>query len=99
MAHQCNDKVLERVEDHRIVSALSNSYVSLTFFSRALMTFLGDRVPDTVRDKNRRGMMQFLLELTKRNAPSTQETLIIAYGQAARFVEDLFGEAAFANSL
>lgn len=52
------------------------------------MIFLGDDVPDAVRDKNRRGMIQFFVELTKRNAPSVQETLIKAYGQAARYVQD-----------
>ena len=51
------------------------------------MVFLKDGVPEKVRDKNRRGVMQFFLELTKRNVPSVQETLIMAYGQAARYVE------------
>lgn len=48
------------------------------------MVFLEDRIPDAVRDKNRRAMIQFFVELTKRNATSLQETLIMAYGQAAR---------------
>lgn len=52
--------------------------------SRSLMTFLRDDIPRNVRDKNRRATMQFLAELTRRNVPAQQETLIMAYGQAAR---------------
>ncbi|KAJ4304960.1 serine/threonine-protein kinase M1 [Kalmusia sp. IMI 367209] len=52
--------------------------------SRSLMAFLRDDISRHVRDKNRRATMQFLAELTKRNNPSQQETLIMAYGQAAR---------------
>ena len=52
--------------------------------SRSLMTFLRDDIPRHVRDKNRRATMQFLAELTRRNVPAQQETLIMAYGQAAR---------------
>jgi hypothetical protein len=32
--------------------------------------------------------MQLFVELTKRNVPSVQETLIMAYGQAARYVKE-----------
>ncbi|KAL5418072.1 hypothetical protein PMIN06_006043 [Paraphaeosphaeria minitans] len=52
--------------------------------SRSLMTFLRDDISRHVRDKNRRATMQFLAELTRRNVPAQQETLIMAYGQAAR---------------
>lgn len=52
--------------------------------SRSLMTFLRDDISRQVRDKNRRATMQFLAELTRRNVPAQQETLIMAYGQAAR---------------
>ncbi|KAF1978386.1 hypothetical protein BU23DRAFT_586870 [Bimuria novae-zelandiae CBS 107.79] len=52
--------------------------------SRSLMTFLRDDISRHVRDKNRRATMQFLAELTRRNVPTQQETLIIAYGEAAR---------------
>lgn len=52
--------------------------------SRSLMTFLRDDISRHVRDKNRRQTMQFLAELTRRNVPAQQETLIMAYGQAAR---------------
>jgi len=68
-----------------LINAMTRSLRELRIAaSRALMIFLGDDVPAMVRDKNRRGMMQFFLELTKRNVPSVQETLIMAYGQAAR---------------
>jgi serine/threonine-protein kinase ATR len=68
-----------------LINAMTRSMRELRITaSRALMTFLGDDVTDTVRAKNRRGMIQFLVELTKRNVPSVQETLIIAYGLAAR---------------
>lgn len=52
--------------------------------SRSLMTFLRDDISRHVRDKNRKATMQFLAELTRRNVPAQQETLIMAYGQAAR---------------
>jgi serine/threonine-protein kinase ATR len=68
-----------------IINAMTRSTRELRIAaSSALMVFLGHDVPEKVRNKNRRDMMQFFLELTKRNAPSVQETLIMTYGQAAR---------------
>ena len=52
--------------------------------SRSLMTFLRDDISKPTRDKNRRATIQFLVELTRRNVPSQQETLVMSYGQAAR---------------
>ncbi|KAF2867552.1 protein kinase rad3 [Massariosphaeria phaeospora] len=51
---------------------------------QALMVFLRDDVPKSIRGKNRMSTLEFLFTLTKRDVLSEQETLIMAYGQAAR---------------
>jgi serine/threonine-protein kinase ATR len=48
------------------------------------MVFLGDSVPKSVRQKNRVSLLGFFQTLSKRDVISDQETLIMAYGQAAR---------------
>lgn len=57
--------------------------------SQSLMAFLRDDISKQVRDKNRRATMQFFAELTRRNVISQQETLIMAYGQAARVCSEV----------
>ncbi|KAF2791318.1 hypothetical protein K505DRAFT_376871 [Melanomma pulvis-pyrius CBS 109.77] len=52
--------------------------------ARSLMTFLRDDIPKSIRGKNRMLTLGFLHELSKRDVLSEQETLIMAYGQAAR---------------
>ena len=48
------------------------------------MSFLGHNVPKSVKGKNRMSTLEFFQSLSKKDAPSIQETLVIAYGQAAR---------------
>jgi len=48
------------------------------------MTFLRDDIPRSIRGKNRINTLGFLHELSKRDNLSEQETLILAYTQAAR---------------
>lgn len=50
------------------------------------MVFLRDDVPKFVRRKNRMSALEFLQTLSKRDILSEQETIIMAYGQAARYV-------------
>ncbi|KAF2473193.1 uncharacterized protein BDR25DRAFT_257421, partial [Lindgomyces ingoldianus] len=50
----------------------------------ALMVFLREDVPKSVRGKNRMSTLEFFQELSKRDALTEQETIIMAYGQAAR---------------
>ncbi|CAI6340552.1 unnamed protein product [Periconia digitata] len=52
--------------------------------SRSLMSFLRNSVPKPVRDRNRKNTLAFFGELSERNSPGIQETLVMAYGQAAR---------------
>lgn len=48
------------------------------------MVFLGNNVPRTIRQKNRRSTVEFLGALAKRDNVSDHETLILAYGSVAR---------------
>ncbi|KAF2644722.1 hypothetical protein P280DRAFT_390394 [Massarina eburnea CBS 473.64] len=52
--------------------------------SRSLMSFLREDVPKKTRKGNRVYTLQFLAQLTERNKPDIQETVIIHYGQRAR---------------
>lgn len=48
------------------------------------MVFLRDDVPKKTRDKNRMLALGFFNTLSQENKLPVQETLIMAYGQAAR---------------
>ena len=48
------------------------------------MVFLRDDVPRSVRAKNRISSLEFFHTLAKRDLLAEQETLILAYGNAAR---------------
>ncbi|KAF2678362.1 hypothetical protein K458DRAFT_348412 [Lentithecium fluviatile CBS 122367] len=73
-----------------LINAMTRSLRELRIAaSHALMTFLGNGVDAAIRDKNRRGIIQLFVELTKRNVTSLQETLILAYGQAARLCREV----------
>jgi serine/threonine-protein kinase ATR len=50
------------------------------------MSLLRNDVPKVIRDKNREATLSFFGGLTQLNKPAIQETLIMAYGQAARYV-------------
>ena len=50
------------------------------------MTFLRDDIDKSIRDTNRKDTLVFFGELAERNLPGIQETLVMAYGQAARYV-------------
>jgi hypothetical protein len=51
----------------------------------SLMVFLRDNIPSGIRKKNRQSTVEFLGALAKRNVLADQETLILAYGQVARY--------------
>ncbi|KAF2115782.1 hypothetical protein BDV96DRAFT_599348 [Lophiotrema nucula] len=51
---------------------------------QAIMVFLRDDIPRPVRTKNRMASLEFFQTLSRRDVLSEQETLIMAYGQAAR---------------
>ncbi|KAF2733102.1 hypothetical protein EJ04DRAFT_295336 [Polyplosphaeria fusca] len=51
---------------------------------QAVMVFLRDDIPRSVRTRNRLSTLEFLQTLSRRDILSEQETLIMAYGQAAR---------------
>jgi serine/threonine-protein kinase ATR len=50
------------------------------------MVFLRSDIPSDIRQKNRRSTVEFLDALAKRGVLADQETLILAYGQVARYV-------------
>lgn len=84
MVAQVYDTIVEGIKDRSIVSISLSVVYHLTGRSQSLMAFLRDDINKLVRDKNRRATIQFFAEITRRNVPSQQETLIMAYGQAAR---------------
>lgn len=55
----------------------------------SLMVFLRNDLSKRVKTKNRRSAIEFLDALSKRNALSDQETLIMAYGQIAHVCGEL----------
>ncbi|KAF2178853.1 hypothetical protein K469DRAFT_598368 [Zopfia rhizophila CBS 207.26] len=68
-----------------LISSMSRSLRELRITAgRALVVFLRDDVPKSVRGKNRRATLEFFQTLSKRDILSEQETIIMAYGHAAR---------------
>ncbi|ORX98750.1 hypothetical protein BCR34DRAFT_142938 [Clohesyomyces aquaticus] len=72
-----------------LMKSLSRSLRELRIAAaQALIVFLRDDIPRSIRGKNRMSTLEFLHELSRRDVVSEQETIIMAYGQAARVCGD-----------
>ncbi|KAF2280300.1 protein kinase rad3 [Westerdykella ornata] len=68
-----------------LLSSMSSSLRELRIAAvQALMVFLRTDVPQPIRGKNRMLALEFFDTLSKKDTLSVHETLIMAYGQAAR---------------